>query len=279
MTIEGLIKDKKTGKEIPGTITAVSGDGTPIGVTSLRPGERYFITGDEDYIRNATLVVVSPGYTMLRVLGDWLTMDGNIYLEKDNAAVLILATAGVGLALVAARRDSKGGKRRVGSAAAAAPMVIETVKKMPTPVLLGVSVAMFFVMKSILEKVGIWKSADEKQLDRLSEDPNNFWNPNFWQTKPANVSYTNPIDATTATQYARDIYDGLSWMDDDEDKIKGVFKRLYSQASASFVAYYFNKQYNKDLLKTLIGGWWPNDGLSDSDVTEINNYISRLPKY
>jgi len=148
-----------------------------------------------------------------------------------------------------------------------------------TIALLVGGVIAFSVIKQLLEKLGVWDSADSKALDAASEDPNSWWSPVFWKSKPSYVNYTNPITASTAQAYAKKIYDSIGVFNDDEDAVKSVFTSLPSRAAGSFVADYFRQLYGQDLLKFLRGGVWPQDRLSDSDVNEINRYVFNLPKY
>lgn len=137
----------------------------------------------------------------------------------------------------------------------------------------------FALLKQLLEFLGVWQSKEEKQLDEISTNPNSFWNPNFWQTKPSYVNWTAPLTQTQATQISQELYSSINWYGDDEDKIKGIFRTFRAQSSVSYVAYIFQSLYQKDLLSFLRGGTPPFEGLSDTDVFEINNFISQLPKY
>jgi len=146
-------------------------------------------------------------------------------------------------------------------------------------ILIGGAVIGFNIIEKLLQALGIWKDKDTKQLDTAAGDPNSFWNPEYWKTKPANINYTRPITQSTAEGYAKEIYNAFGPFDDCEECAKGVFRRLPSQAAASFVSWAFNRIYGQDLLDFLRGGIWPKDRLSDTDVAEINTYVNALPKY
>lgn len=137
----------------------------------------------------------------------------------------------------------------------------------------------FSVIKEILEGLGIWDSQDSKTLDNASTDPDSWWNPNFWKTKPSNIPYTNPITTTTARQLANTIYNSFSWYNDNEEQAISVFKSLPSRAAGSFLAEVFANDHGQDMLTFLRGGTWPQDRLSDADVNEVNRYVNNLPKY
>lgn len=137
----------------------------------------------------------------------------------------------------------------------------------------------FDLIKKILEMIGIWDSRESKGLDQAATDPNSFWNPNYWMNIPAGTNYTNPITESQAGRYADIIYESFGAFNDNEEETIGVFKRLPSQAAASFLAWKFGNMYGQDLLTFLRGGVWPQDRLSDSDVYTINSFVQRLPKY
>lgn len=187
---------------------------------------------------------------------------------SSMASIPLAAVALVGGALLLSKKKSS--LRGVGKIDSG------TVK---TGALIIGGVIAFSVIKKLLEKLGVWDSADSKALDAASEDPNSWWSPGYWKTKPSYVSYTNRITSTTASQYAKRIYDATGAFNDDEDAIKSVFTSLPSRAAGSFVADQFQQLYGQDLLKFLRGGSWPQDRLSDSDVNEINRYVFNLPKY
>lgn len=135
------------------------------------------------------------------------------------------------------------------------------------------------LLKKLLESLGILDPTSTVNLDNAMTDPNSFWNPNFWRSKPPNVNYTNPITLAQAETLSRSIYNAFSWYNDNEEQAIAVFKSLPSQAAASFLAHVFQQMYNADLLTFLRGGSWPQDRLSDSDVYMIHNYVMNLPKY
>lgn len=138
----------------------------------------------------------------------------------------------------------------------------------------------FDVFKRIMEGLSLWDSQDTKDLDQLATDPNSWWNPNYWQTvKPAGASYSYAITLSTAVAWAREIYNAIGPINDNEDAVFAVFKRCRTRANASYIAYAFQQTYGEDLLKWLRGGSWPQDRLSDADVNEITKYINKLPKY
>jgi hypothetical protein len=137
----------------------------------------------------------------------------------------------------------------------------------------------FSLIKQLLEFLGIWQDREGQQLDDAATNPNSFWNPNFWRTKPDYVPWTAPITDTDAQATAKFLYNAISWTGDDEDGIKGIFRQFRAQSTVSYVAAWFLQLYQKDLLSYLRTGVPPTNGLSDAELSEINSFISKLPKY
>lgn len=156
---------------------------------------------------------------------------------------------------------------------------LTTADLMPLFLLAG-GVIGFVLLKQVLEKLGIWESADTKALDAVQDEPNSFWSPNYWQTiKPANKNWTYAITESEAAEWLREIEDSFGMFNDCEECAIAVFKRCRTKANLSFLSWVFSKLGGGDLLTYLRGGWWPQDRLSDADVNIINQYISKLPNY
>lgn len=263
MRIQGDIRSKETGELIPATVIALHPTDGSVATLSIMPGEFWYLEGEENYLRELTILFTSQGFASVKRSGAELMANGNIVLAKTSAMLLIIAA--IGLFLVLRNKQKKVGK-----------LTTEEVKPW---LLIGGAALGFVLFKQLMEALGLWKDPDERRLDDLSKDANSFWNPNFWRNIPAGSNYTNPITLTTAKNYAREIYGSFGAFNDCEECVKGIFKRISSQASASYIAYAFNLEYGSDLLDFLRGGIWPQDRLSDKDVNEITNYVLTLPKY
>ncbi len=200
-----------------------------------------------------------------------------IYMQRDNTLLLVAAiTAGVILLP---------GNNSIGNPAAAAAILKDV--RLPKPENKQIANAMWILFAAgvafstykIFIMLGLIKDKDEVDLDRAVTDPDSWWNPAFYLTKPASIPYTRPISTAQAVTMADAIYDAMGWFDDTEEAVKGVFRQLPSQAAGSFLCAVFLQRYNADLLDFLRGGNWPYDRLSDADVNEINQFVNRLPKY
>lgn len=140
--------------------------------------------------------------------------------------------------------------------------------------LIGGAIISFDLLKKLFESIGIWNSAETKQLDNQASNPGSYWNPNYY-TQFSSYSYA--LDTTQAAALAKQIYDSFGVFNDCEECVKSVFKSLRTKSNVSFLAKVFAANYGQDLLSFLRGGIWPQDRLSDSDVAEIDSYISKLP--
>lgn len=265
MRIQGIITSKETGEAIPAIVVAMHPVDGSVATLDLQPGESWYLDGDQQYIYELHVVFMSKGYKSVTMTGASLSAqpNNNIQLEKSSGLFMGLVALAIFAVLIKQ-------KKSVGA--------IETKNVIPWLLIAGAALG-FVLLKQLLEALGIWKDPDERRLDDLSKDANSFWNPNFWQTKPANQTYTAPITLSVAKTYADEIYNSFGAFNDCEECVKAVFKRCRSQATASFIAYAFNQNYGMDLLDFLRGGVWPQDRLSDKDVNEITNYVLTLPKY
>lgn len=192
--------------------------------------------------------------------------EATIELEKENSQAAIITAAALLLFLL----TTKNKKGKVGAL---------TVGDVTPYIVIVIALYGFGIIDKVLQALGLSDSKDTKDLDNAATDPYSFWSPTFWQKKPANIPWTYSIDRTQAIQYGNDIIDAFGFFDDDESAVKSIFRLMRTQANVSYLAYVFQQEEGKDLLSYLRGGIWPKDRLSDSDVNEINQFISQLPKY
>ncbi len=83
------------------------------------------------------------------------------------------------------------------------------------------------------------------------------------------------LTVASAKAYAKDIRDSWGVFDDDEDKIKGVFRALKDQVQVSQVAFqYYQASTEKiNLIDDL------KSRLSKDEVGEILEITKKLPQY
>lgn len=180
--------------------------------------------------------------------------------QKTNYLPYVLGGVGV-LLLLSSKKKKKG----VGK--------IEN-KDLMTLALAGGLLLSFDLIKRFFEGIGIWKSADTKNIDAEETNPDSAFNPNFYKQY---VNYTYAITGQQALDYAAQIYNAFGAFNDCEECVMNVFYALRTKSNVSFLADKFAQQYGQSLLPFLRGGWWPQDRLSDSDLNTILQYVSKLP--
>ncbi len=136
-----------------------------------------------------------------------------------------------------------------------------------------VGLAYFGVLNPLLKWIGIKDDKDTTDLNNAASNPQSFWSPLFWK------QVYNPVIMTRASaeNICRIIYDAMGVFNDNEEQAIGALKALKYQAQVSFLAEVFFSLYGMDLITFLRGGSWPMDRLSDTDVADLNSYISKLP--
>ena len=83
------------------------------------------------------------------------------------------------------------------------------------------------------------------------------------------------LKVESAKEYAKDIRSSWGWVDDDEDKIKSVFRALKDQVQVSQVAYWYYQGSTEkiNLIDDL------KSRLSKEEVGEIMGIVKKLPQY
>lgn len=212
----------------------------------------------------------SPGYISTVYTTEEIYQNPNLILPTDESKQIKVLPVVLILAAAFFIGQMKDRKKKVGKITKAEILPI---------VAIGGGVLGFTLLKQLFEKLGIWDSADTKELNADSSNPLSPWSPIYWRNKPANVPFTYAITTTTAQAYSKELYDAFGAFNDCEECAKAVIKRLRTKANLSFLADVFSTVYGQDLLSFLRGGYWPQDRLSDADVNELNQYVKNLPAY
>jgi hypothetical protein len=142
----------------------------------------------------------------------------------------------------------------------------------------------YLIVKPILEKIGLKKSAEEQQLEDINYIPpaGNVWAGSGYKQVPGALLLTSAI----ANQYAKQIYDAFGFFGDDEATIFGIFRALKTQSQVAWLSKAFKEKYGTDLLTFLQKGsktsqiWRPaTSGLNVEEMATILNIIKSKPKY
>lgn len=133
-----------------------------------------------------------------------------------------------------------------------------------------VSGGYYFVVKPLLETVGLKDSSEDKRYkkNRTAYDLTAF-NPAFLNKAPKGSGI---YDSKTGKSLAKRIYDAKGFFNDDESKVYAVFKTFKAKSDVATVAFYFVQQYGKDMHSYM-------SFLSQSEMEKIYIYITSMPDY
>lgn len=154
-------------------------------------------------------------------------------------------------------------------------------EKIPTPVYYGIGIYFGYrwVVKPLLQNLGLVKSDEEKMVDSNVTDPGSPFSPNMWKSGPTG---TLIIKEETVNKFIDTIWNSVGWFSDDFDAVLSVLKNLKTQSQVSYLADKFQQKKQKDLLNWLLGGnlaSWPADRFSADQVAQLIDYAKKLPKY
>jgi Carboxypeptidase regulatory-like domain len=280
MTIAGIIRDDSTGLAIPSaTVQITDNSGSVLASAVASSGGKYNmqIPIGAYYIRFSSVGY----YTAQTLIEDYLdnSWEGNVNLFRSvislppvivtshkNTSLLLLGAAGI--LLLASKKE----KKKVGKITNANLLTVA----------LGAGLLLSFgTIKKLLCKAGIWpgncNAADTEVLD--TDSP---WTPDYYQ-KPGRLTAYEFLDMESQfamfDNYCDTIHNAFTVFNDDFNAALGVFQQLHSKCKVSFLCYRFKKNYDVSLLSFLQdgGGILPWDGLSDTHMDTLINYVKNLP--
>jgi hypothetical protein len=141
--------------------------------------------------------------------------------------------------------------------------------------------AYFGVIRPILKKVGIVKTAEDLLVINQSNLPNkvNPFSSTYYKYAPTGTPLLKVADQN---KYADIIYNAMGYLYDDEAAIYSVFRSLKSQAQVSILAERFLLKYKTDLLEFLQKGknqFNAASGLNSDELSTVIKIVNTLPKY
>ena len=144
-----------------------------------------------------------------------------------------------------------------------------------------IAIAYFGIVRPILKKVGIVKTAEDILVENQGNLPNssNPFSSAFYKYGGAG---TKLLTVSTADTYAKRIYNALGYFGDDEAAKYSVFRSLKTQSQVSFLAERFRIVYGTDLLEFLKRGksnWNYANGLNSDELATVINIVNKLPKF
>jgi hypothetical protein len=146
--------------------------------------------------------------------------------------------------------------------------------------LAAMALAYFAILKPITDKLGLTESEKDRRDAEagIEAQKNEGWNPSFYKLKPpyAHRLYT----PAAAKAQAGIIYNAWGKVNDDEQAIYAVFRRLISRAQLSQVVDAYATYYHQDLLTRIKNPWYIlDDGFDTDELKEIYTIVNKLPKY
>ncbi len=136
----------------------------------------------------------------------------------------------------------------------------------------------YFLVKPMLEKVGLLNSAAAKEdialVQKISAD--DCWNPNFYANYKTGMRKL--ITSASATAFAKQIHDAWGIVNDNEQKIYAAFRMLKNKLQVSQVVEKYSQLYKQDLLTRLRTPWfYAADGLDEKEFLEVIKIVNALP--
>lgn len=141
----------------------------------------------------------------------------------------------------------------------------------------GAFAAYVFVLKPLLETLGLKDTAEEKAADRLKSETENasasqdYWRPGYFQQGQG--KYTVALLTQSRTDaLIKKLWDAKGAFNDDEEAIYAVFRELKAKTQVSWLAYNFNRQKSKDLYT-----WLRDSVLNKEELNTVLTITNKLP--
>lgn len=133
----------------------------------------------------------------------------------------------------------------------------------------AIAVIVIIFMTAILKKLGIFKSAAVKNVDKNLVDIQtaDYFNPSYYKT----VGAFKPLGGNMSLTLATKIRKALRGIGTDENAIYDVFNQMYNKANISEVAESYYLEYKKDMKVDLL-----ND-LGKKEVSMLMDIVNSMP--
>lgn len=155
-----------------------------------------------------------------------------------------------------------------------------------------IGAAYFLVVKPILLKLGVTKTAQEQKAaaaivkeDLSSNIDSPFSGAPYLKKFPKGTKYLT-LTGASARSLANSIRKSMTNFGDNEQRVIGIFKQLKSKSQVAILSKEFFDTYNLDLWTFLKEGTPNSDlisqfytGLNDKDLGIILNIVEKLPKF
>lgn len=141
----------------------------------------------------------------------------------------------------------------------------------------GALAAYVFVLKPLLETLGLKDTAEEKAADRLqsqteqSSVAQDYWRPGYFQQGAGKYTVAL-INQSRTDALVKKLWDAQGSFNDDEEAIFAVFRELKAKSQVSWLAYNFNRKHSKDLYT-----WLRDSVLNSSELNTVLTITNKLP--
>lgn len=155
-----------------------------------------------------------------------------------------------------------------------------------------IGAAYFLVVKPILLKLGVTKTAQEQKAteaiikEDLSSNLDSPFSGTPYISKFSKGTKYRTLTGASARSLVNSIRQSMTNFGDNEQRVIGIFKQLKSKSQVAILSKTFFDTYNLDLWTFLKEGTPNSDlisqfytGLNEKDLGIILNIVSKLPKY
>jgi hypothetical protein len=144
----------------------------------------------------------------------------------------------------------------------------------PNVIIKGVAtLAGLYLVYKVLQKVGVvpTAAANQAQQNLQQLEAANYWDyNNFFKTAPPGHAL---LTMAGAAAYVNDLWNATGYLNDDEEKIYGVFRAMRTKSQVAALAKRFNQLKNKDLYGYL------SDYLNETELLKVKGIIDQKPTY
>jgi hypothetical protein len=154
---------------------------------------------------------------------------------------------------------------------------------------LGIAVGVYyFVVRPILEKLGVSKTAEQEQFTKEEKTAQTSlvspFSPRYWHDAKAPKTI---ITNKEVTKMASDLYASLNkgYLGDNLATILSTFRKLKYKTQVSYLSEFFANKYKLDLYQTLKDGVrrtidrftpFNRSGLSDKELQQVIDIVNSL---
>ena len=131
-------------------------------------------------------------------------------------------------------------------------------------------------IKALFDTFGITQSQTAQQIQQIqTSGAKSPFSPLYWRS----IKNAHLLTMSLANAKAKAIFDSITYLGNDYNRILAIFKTLTYKTQVSFLAEQFQKLYKQDLLEYLRNGksnFLVHNALSENQVQTILDLVSKL---